>query len=87
MVVPLTDWKPQYANFPWFVSIPADSSNGLNKDSGADAFQTKSVSLARFVRSFGGGHRGATRRCGFRHRLVCRGAVTGWLTLTKQSLL
>jgi mRNA interferase MazF len=53
MVVPLTDWKSQYSNFPWFVVIPADSSNGLSKDSGADAFQTKSVSLTRFVRSLG----------------------------------
>lgn len=53
MVVPLTDWKPQYANFPWFVAIPADSDNGLSKDSGADAFQTKSVSLTRFVRHLG----------------------------------
>jgi mRNA interferase MazF len=53
MVVPLTDWKPLYANFPWFVGIPADNSNGLSKDSGADAFQTKSVSLARFVRPLG----------------------------------
>jgi len=50
MVVPLTDWRPQFAGFPWFVLIPADSANGLSKDSGADAFQTKSVSLARFVR-------------------------------------
>lgn len=53
MVVPLTDWKPPYANFPWFVLIPADGSNGLSKDSGADAFQTKSVSLSRFVRRLG----------------------------------
>jgi mRNA interferase MazF len=53
MVVSLTDWKPQYASFPWFVLIPADGDNGLSKDSGADAFQTKSVSLARFVRMLG----------------------------------
>jgi mRNA interferase MazF len=53
MVVPLTDWKPQYATFPWFVLIPADRNNGLSKDSGADAFQTKSVSLTRFVRRLG----------------------------------
>jgi mRNA interferase MazF len=53
MVVPLTDWKPQYASFPWFVLIPADSTNGLSKDSGADAFQTKSVALTRFVRPLG----------------------------------
>ena len=53
MVVPLTDWKPQYMGFPWFVLIPANTENGLSKDSGADAFQTKSVSLTRFVRSVG----------------------------------
>lgn len=53
LVVPLTDWKPHYANFPWFVSIPAQPSNGLSKDSGADAFQTKSLSVARFVRVLG----------------------------------
>ncbi len=53
LVVPLTDWKPQYASFPWFVFISADTTNGLSKDSGADAFQTKSVSLSRFVRPLG----------------------------------
>ena len=53
MVVPVTDWKPQYANYPWFVEIPASSSNGLAKDSGADAFQTKSLSLTRFAQRLG----------------------------------
>jgi mRNA interferase MazF len=53
LVVPLTDWKPQYAGYPWFVEIPASSANGLTKDSGADAFQTKSISLSRFVDRLG----------------------------------
>jgi mRNA interferase MazF len=53
MVVPLTDWKAQYAGFPWFVFVPADRGNGLSKDSGADAFQTKSLSITRFVRRLG----------------------------------
>jgi mRNA interferase MazF len=53
MVVPITDWKPQYANYPWFVELPATATNGLAKDTGADAFQTKSVSLSRFVRLLG----------------------------------
>src|SRR3954466_5539951 len=53
MVVPLTDWKPQYASFPWFTAIPADAANGLSKDSGADAFQVKSISLRRFNRRLG----------------------------------
>lgn len=53
MVVPITDWKPAYVALPWFVHIPATSQNALSKDSGADAFQTKSVSLARFRRTIG----------------------------------
>src|SRR5436309_3796887 len=53
LVVPITDWKPQYANYPWFVEVPASPDNGLTKDSGADAFQTKSISLNRFVRMLG----------------------------------
>jgi len=53
MVVPVTDWKPQYASFPWLVPIVVNSLNGLLKDSGPDAFQTKSVSLIRFGRRIG----------------------------------
>jgi len=53
MVVPITDWKPQYASYPWFVELPASPSSGLAKHSGADAFQTKSVSLLRFVSLLG----------------------------------
>src|SRR5947209_7454534 len=53
IVVPVTDWKAPYAHFPWFVALPASPTNGLAKDSGADAFQTKSVSEARFVRRLG----------------------------------
>ena len=49
IVVPITDWKPSYGGYPWFVPLPADSTNGLSKDSGADAFQVKSVSVNRFV--------------------------------------
>jgi hypothetical protein len=37
-------------NYPWLVELPASSTNGLAKDSGADAFQTKAVSRSRFVR-------------------------------------
>jgi mRNA interferase MazF len=53
MVVPVTDWNPTYAALPWFVELPASPTNGLTKDSGADAFQTKSVSERRFVRLLG----------------------------------
>jgi mRNA interferase MazF len=53
MVVPITDWKQLYANFPWFVELPASADNGLAKDSGADCFQTKSLSENRFVQLLG----------------------------------
>lgn len=53
IVVPITDWKPAYASFPWFVRLPSSTKNGLTKESGADAFQVKSVSEKRFVRCRG----------------------------------
>ena len=53
LVVPITDWKAPFATYPWFVELPSGPSNGLSKDSGADAFQTKSVSVTRFVRRLG----------------------------------
>jgi mRNA interferase MazF len=53
VVVPLTGWKPHYAGRFWHVHIPASPANGLAKDSGADAFQVKSVSEARFTRWLG----------------------------------
>lgn len=53
IVVPITDWKAKYSGYPWFVHLPANVRNGLAKDSGADAFQTKSVSISRFSRRLG----------------------------------
>ncbi len=45
--------EAEYAGDPWFVELPVSQGNGLTKDSGADAFQTKSVSLSRFVDRLG----------------------------------
>jgi mRNA interferase MazF len=53
IIVPLTDWQPTFVRFPWFVHIPVSATNGLAKDSGADAFQVKSVSENRFVQRIG----------------------------------
>ena len=53
IVVPVMDWKSDFGNLSWFVFLPAASENGLSKDSGADAFQVKSVSETRFVRKLG----------------------------------
>src|SRR5207237_8672390 len=49
IVVPVTDWQDPFAHLPWFIHLPASPANGLTKDSGADAYQVKSVSETRFV--------------------------------------
>jgi mRNA interferase MazF len=48
VVVPLTHWQVRYEAFAWFTYVPATPTNGLVKDSGADAFQVKSLSVQRF---------------------------------------
>ncbi len=53
IVVPLTEWKPAFAQFSWFVHLPPTTENGLTKVSGADAFQVKSVSESRLLRRLG----------------------------------
>jgi mRNA interferase MazF len=53
IIVPLTDWKAQYATYTWFTLIRTTAISGLTKDSGADAFQVKSVSQDRFVQRLG----------------------------------
>lgn len=53
IVVPITEWNSRYANYPWFVRLTPIPSNGLTKESGADAFQVKSVSESRFLDRLG----------------------------------
>jgi len=53
VVVPITDWKEQYANYPWFTELQPSTSNGLTKASGADGFAVRSVSLERFSDKLG----------------------------------
>ena len=53
IVVPVTEWKPVFATFSWFVALRPTPANGLSKDSGADAFQVKSVSELRLLRRLG----------------------------------
>ncbi|MGA2621086.1 MAG: type II toxin-antitoxin system PemK/MazF family toxin [Thermoguttaceae bacterium] len=53
IVVPIIDWKPAYANYQWFVHLAPSTANGLSKESGADAFQVKSISERRFVKRRG----------------------------------
>jgi mRNA interferase MazF len=53
IVVPVTEWKSVFAEFSWFVFLQPTAENGLTKDSGADAFQVKSVSKERLQRRLG----------------------------------
>ena len=53
IVVPVTDWKPHYISYPWFTRLSPSAANGLIKESGADAFQIKSLACDRFVRLIG----------------------------------
>jgi mRNA interferase MazF len=54
VIAPITDWKNQYAAYPWMVKIDPDECNGLVKPSAIDCFQIRSVSVDRL-----------TRQCGF----------------------
>ena len=53
VIVPVTEWKERYAIAPWMVRLEPDADNNLDKPSAADAFQVRSVSQERFVRSVG----------------------------------
>lgn len=47
IVAPLTEWDEKWERILWMVNVPKNPRNGLSKDSGADAFQVKSLSLTR----------------------------------------
>ena len=49
IVVPITDWKEHYCNYPWMVQISPSDQNGLKKTSAVDCFQIRSVSVERLA--------------------------------------
>lgn len=53
IIVPITDWKPNYIIAPWMTKLEPNRLNGLGKPSAADAFQIRSVSQVRFVKRIG----------------------------------
>ena len=53
IVVPVTGWDLKWATVPWLVHLRATTRSGLAKDSAADCFQVKSISLNRFVSRLG----------------------------------
>lgn len=53
IVVPVTEWDARWGTVPWLVRLRASSRSGLKKDSAADCFQVKSLSLSRLERKSG----------------------------------
>jgi mRNA interferase MazF len=53
IVVPITEWQPQFSKYFWMILLLPTSTNGLSKESAADAFQIKSVSANRFQTKLG----------------------------------
>ena len=53
IVVPVTEWNAGYAALPWHTKLKSSLLNGLSKDSSADSFQVKSVSVIRFKNRIG----------------------------------
>jgi mRNA interferase MazF len=52
-IVPITDWKNNYAHYPWMIKIEENASNGLSKPSAIDCFQVKNFANERFVEKVG----------------------------------
>lgn len=53
IVVPITEWRATFVTIPWLVLVKRNRRNGLSKNSAADCFQVKSVSVTRFVSKLG----------------------------------
>ncbi len=53
IVVPITTGQAKYNNLAWLIRINADSANGLDHDSFADASQAQPASIKRFVEQMG----------------------------------
>jgi mRNA interferase MazF len=53
IIVPLTEWKEHYSNYPWMVKIMPSKQNGLIKASAVDCFQIRSVVVERLIAQVG----------------------------------
>ncbi len=53
IVVPITQWKEQYNDYPWIIKIIPDDINGLAKESSIECFQIKSFVVDRFDKKIG----------------------------------
>jgi mRNA interferase MazF len=52
-IVPITDWKSNYYDYPWMLKIQPNSLNNLEKNSAIDTFQVKNFAHSRFVKKIG----------------------------------
>jgi mRNA interferase MazF len=53
IVVPATEWRERYEIAPWMVRVAPRPENGLAKESAADAFQVRSISIDRLHAGMG----------------------------------
>ncbi len=53
IVVPVTGWKTQWENHPFFVSLNPTQTNGLAKKSSVDCFQLRAIRHDRFLERIG----------------------------------
>jgi mRNA interferase MazF len=53
IVAPITGWQSAFDTLFWMIRLNPTPANGLSKESSADAFQVKSVSITRFRRKLG----------------------------------
>ncbi len=52
-IVPITNWKTNYARYPWMIQIADTNVNGLTKISAIDCFQVKNFADERFMEKSG----------------------------------
>ena len=53
IIVPITEWKNYFSDFPWIIKLDNTSQNGLSKSSAIECFQIKSFSEERFLNKIG----------------------------------
>ncbi|MCP9234759.1 type II toxin-antitoxin system PemK/MazF family toxin [Lewinella sp. JB7] len=53
VIAPITNWKAHYHLVPWMLRLPSDEVSGLDKESSADMFQTRSISTKRMISKLG----------------------------------
>ena len=53
LVIPITEWKNFFEDYPWIIKVEPNSENGLKKLSAFECFQIKSFSKKRFIKRLG----------------------------------